>query len=79
MPNVKDGDSKTLELVFRTKFGRTKTIIIYDQRDDATNEECAAVAQYFLDNNILLLSHPEDELAELTEARFHTCQYAELL
>ncbi|WP_293729642.1 DUF2922 domain-containing protein [uncultured Phascolarctobacterium sp.] len=79
MAKVKDGDNKSLELVFRTKFGRTKTIIIYDQKDDATNDECIEVAQYFLDNNILLLSHAEDELTELAEARFHTCQYAELL
>lgn len=79
MAKVKDGDNKSLELVFGTKFGRTKTIIIYDQKDDATNDECVEVAQYFLDNNILLLSHAEDALAELKEARFHTCQYAELL
>lgn len=79
MANVKDGDNKSLELVFRTKFGRTKTIVIYDQKEEATNDECIEVAQFFLDNNILLLSNEEDELKELVEARFHTCQYAELL
>ncbi|WP_299447807.1 DUF2922 domain-containing protein [uncultured Phascolarctobacterium sp.] len=75
MANAKDVDSKTLELVFRTKLGRTKTLVIYDQRNDASAEECQTVAKYFVDNNILLLSNAADEIAEFVEARFHTCEY----
>ena len=66
-----------LQLVFKCTNGKKRIIVINDPREDVTLEEATTVMQLIIDKNIFENSY--GDLAEIVEARMHTCEYSVLL
>ena len=66
-----------LQLVFQCTNGKKRILIVNDPREDVTLEEATTVMQLIIDKNIFENSY--GDLAEIVEARMHTCEYSVLL
>ena len=66
-----------LQLVFKCTNGKKRIIVINSPREDVTLEEATNVMQLIIDKNIFENSY--GDLAEIVEARMHTCEYVVLL
>ena len=66
-----------LQLVFKCTNGKKRIIVINSPREDVTLEEATNVMQLIIDKNIFENSY--GDLAEIVEARMHTCEYSVLL
>ena len=66
-----------LQLVFKCTNGKKRIIIVNNPREDVTLEEATTVMQLIIDKNIFENSY--GDLAEIVEARMHTCEYSVLL
>ena len=66
-----------LQLVFRCTNGNKRILVVNDPREDVTLEEATQVMQLIIDKNIFNSAH--GDLAEIVEARMHTCEYTVLL
>ena len=66
-----------LQLVFRCTNGNKRILVVNDPREAVTLEEATQVMQLIIDKNIFENSY--GDLAEIVEARMHTCEYSVLL
>ena len=66
-----------LQLVFKCTNGNKRILIVNNPREDVTLEEASTVMQLIIDKNIFENSY--GDLAEIVEARMHTCEYSVLL
>ena len=66
-----------LQLIFKCTNGKKRIIVINSPREDVTLEEATTVMQLIIDKNIFENSY--GDLAEIVEARMHTCEYSVLL
>ena len=66
-----------LQLVFKCTNGNKRILIVNNPREDVTLEEATTVMQLIIDKNIFENSY--GDLAEIVEARMHTCEYSVLL
>ena len=66
-----------LQLVFKCTNGNKRILIVNNPREDVTLEEATNVMQLIIDKNIFENSY--GDLAEIVEARMHTCEYVVLL
>ena len=66
-----------LQLVFKCTNGNKRILIVNNPREDVTLEEATTVMQLIIDKNIFENSY--GDLAEIVEARMHTCEYVVLL
>ena len=68
---------KELQLVFKTDQGKKKIITVANPREDVTLDEAQAAMQVLIEQAIF--ESATGELAEIAEARMHTCNMTELL
>ncbi|MDO4922386.1 MAG: DUF2922 domain-containing protein [Phascolarctobacterium sp.] len=68
---------KELQLVFTTDQAKKKIITVANPREDVTLDEAQAAMQVLIDNPVF--DSANGELAEIAEARMHTCTTSELL
>ena len=68
---------KELQLVFKTDQGKKKIITVANPREDVTLDEAQAAMQVLIEQAIF--ENATGELAEIAEARLHTCNMTELL
>ncbi|WP_293729247.1 DUF2922 domain-containing protein [uncultured Phascolarctobacterium sp.] len=68
---------KELQLVFKTDQGKKKIITVANPREDVTLDEAQAAMQVLIEQAIF--ENAAGELAEIAEARMHTCNMTELL
>ena len=66
-----------LQLFFKCTNVKKRIIVINSPREDVTLEEATTVMQLIIDKNIFENSY--GDLAEIVEARMHTCEYSVLL
>ena len=66
-----------LQLVLKCNNCKKRILIVNDPREDVTLEEATTVMQLIIDKNIFENSY--GDLAEIVEARMHTCEYSVLL